>query len=159
MDAINIKIVDCDYTDTDHLEAIGNLLNAYIADDMGGGEPLNPIQKLRLVDGLNQHPTSIVLLAQIDDAFCGLLIAFENFSTFTVSPMINIHDVIVLPEYRGNGVGKYLLESVIRKGKQQKASRVTLEVRKDNVAAQYLYKSLGFDETEPPMHYWRKTLK
>lgn len=159
MNQLNLQVKDCDYTNADDLNAVGVLLNAYIDDDMGGGEPLSKLQQLRLVDALNQHPTSIVLLAQLDDEYCGMLIAFENFSTFTVSPMINIHDLIVLSSFRGKGVGRQLLETLINKAEQKKCSRVTLEVRDDNANAQHLYQSLDFGETDPPMFYWRKKMK
>lgn len=158
MNSTDIEIFECDYTKPDHLNAIGQLLNAYIADNMGGGSPLNELEQLRLVDGLNQHPTSIVLLAQVDNVFCGLLIAFENFSTFTVSPMLNIHDLVVLPVYRGKGIGRRLLQATIEIGKSRNCSRITLEVRNDNTIAQHLYRDMGFTDPEPPMYYWRRNL-
>ncbi len=159
MNPTDISIADCDYTSSDDLKAICSLMNSYILDEMGGGEPLSKLQQLRLVDSLNQHPTSIVLLAKYKDTFSGLLVAFENFSTFTVSPMINIHDLIVLPEHRHIGIGRALLESLKNKAIEKGCSRITLEVRIDNSRAQQLYKSLGFTETDPAMLYWRKNLK
>ncbi len=110
------------------------------------------------MNGLNRHPTSIVLLARVDNTFCGMLIAFENFSTFTVQPMINIHDLIVLPQHRGKRIGRMLLEAIIEIGREKECSRVTLEVRHDNYIAQKLYKILGFEEADPSMFYWRKML-
>lgn len=150
--------MECDYSNTDCLNAIGDLMNAYIVDSMGGGNQLSDIEKLHLVDGLNRHPTSIVLLAHTNSAFCGLLIAFENFSTFTVKPMINIHDLIVMPEFRNSGIGNKLLDSIIEMAATRGCSRITLEVRNDNIIAQSLYQKKGFGETEPPMCYWRKNL-
>ncbi len=76
MNKTELEILSCNYSDPEHLTAIGNLINAYIEDDMGGGQLLSPLKKLRLVDGLNRHPTSIVLLAKANDIFCGMLIAF-----------------------------------------------------------------------------------
>lgn len=154
-----MEIINCDFKNAEHLYAVGDLLNVYIKDDMGGGEPLSDLQKLRLVDGLNEHPASIVLLAQCEGEFCGLLVAFQNFSTFTVSPMINIHDLIVAPKHRRKGVGRQLLNFVVAIGKQKKCSRITLEVRTDNYSAQHLYKEMGFEEAEPSMLYWRKKLE
>jgi ribosomal protein S18 acetylase RimI-like enzyme len=133
-------------------------MNAYIADRMGGGEPLTPIKQLHLADALNNHPTAFVLLANVDGVYAGMLVAFENFSTFTVKPMINIHDVIVLREYRNMGVGRRLMEVIIAEGEKRGCSRITLEVRHDNATAQSLYKSVGFADTKPPMYYWRKNL-
>jgi ribosomal protein S18 acetylase RimI-like enzyme len=98
-------------------------------------------------------------LAEAGGTVCGLLVAFENFSTFTVRPMINIHDLIVLPGYRGKGIGRQLLEAAVAIGRERGCSRITLEVRKDNFSAQHLYQSLGFGETDPSMYYWRKELE
>jgi ribosomal protein S18 acetylase RimI-like enzyme len=88
----------------------------------------------------------------------GLLVGFENFSTFTVRPMINIHDVIVHPACRGRGIGRMLMNALIAEATKRGCSRISLEVRHDNAPAQHLYASLGFDETNPGMYYWRKNL-
>jgi ribosomal protein S18 acetylase RimI-like enzyme len=158
MTTIETQIILCNYSNQEHLQAITTLIDTYIRDKMGGGTPLSKPDQLHLVDGLNSHPKSIVLLAKTDGAFTGLLTAFENFSTFTAKPMVNIHDVIVLKEYRGIGIGRQLMNAVIAEAKNRKCSRITLEVRKDNITAQSLYKSMGFDETNPEMFYWRKNL-
>ena len=57
---------------------------------------------------------------------------------------IDIHNLAVHPTYRRQGVGRSLLETVINEAKERGLSRVTLEVRKSNEAAQRLYQSLGF---------------
>lgn len=154
----DIEIDDCDFSNPEHLNGICELLNAYIGDQMGGGKPLNKLQQLRLVDGLNNHPTVIVLLALAGERPVGMLVAFENFSTFTVRPMVNIHDLIVLPEFRGLGVGRKLMKAIEVRAREKGCSRISLEVRHDNVKAQTLYVSLDFQEADPPMYYWRKNL-
>jgi ribosomal protein S18 acetylase RimI-like enzyme len=158
-----IEIIPANFCETEHREAVASLINAYIADDMGGGKPLSKIGQLMLLEGLGNHPKAVVLLAQLSSAdggraFVGLLVAFENFSTFTARPMLNIHDVIVLPEYRGQGIGKRLMTALIEEAENRHCSRITLEVREDNPKAQGLYKSLGFESPSPSMFYWRKYL-
>lgn len=155
----DLTVRPCIYADTDDRNAIGTLINAYIEDEMGGGEPLAPPRQLRLAEALAQHPKSIVLLACAGEVRCGMLVAFENFSTFTVCPMINIHDVIVLKEYRGKNVGRSLLEAIIRTAKERRCSRITLEVRADNPVARRLYESVGFRAPTPDMLYLRKNLQ
>lgn len=49
-------------------------------------------------------------------------------------------------------------QQVIAIGEEKRCSRLSLEVRQDNVHAQALYRHLGFGEAEPPMYYWRKKL-
>jgi ribosomal protein S18 acetylase RimI-like enzyme len=158
MSITNINVDTCNFSDSDDLKALAALINEYIVDDMGGGEKLSPIQQLRLVSGLDEHPKSIVILAKADEVYVGMIVAFENFSTFSVKPMINIHDVIVRKEYRGLGVGRKLMHKIEEIARERSCSRITLEVRHDNVIAQELYKSMGFAETEPPMYFWRKYL-
>jgi GNAT superfamily N-acetyltransferase len=154
-----IEIIICDYSDPAHRKAVASLINAYISDEMGGGNLLTEKAQQRMIEGLSNYPKAVVLLARDSGIFVGLLTAFENFSTFTAKPMINVHDVFVLKEYRGKSIGRKLMNAIIDEARERKCIRVTLEVRKDNVKAQNLYQSLGFDETEPGMFYWRKNLK
>jgi [ribosomal protein S18]-alanine N-acetyltransferase len=57
---------------------------------------------------------------------------------------IDVHNLAVHPAYRRRGIGKALLEAVIKEARHHRVDRVTLEVRKSNEAAQKLYQSLGF---------------
>jgi ribosomal-protein-alanine N-acetyltransferase len=57
---------------------------------------------------------------------------------------IDIHNLAVHPAYRRRGIGGALLETVVEEARRQGVSRVTLEVRKSNEAAQKLYHALGF---------------
>ncbi|MDR1780553.1 MAG: GNAT family N-acetyltransferase [Tannerella sp.] len=150
-------ILKCDFNNEAHTQAVKSLMNAYIEDEMGGGEPLGDADGQRLIDGLQRYKT-ITLLAESGGVFCGLLVAFENFSTFTVRPMINIHDVFTAPTHRGKGIGRRLMEALIAEAQRLNASRITLEVRDDNLGAQKLYRSMGFNDVEPPHFYWRKYL-
>jgi ribosomal protein S18 acetylase RimI-like enzyme len=152
------KIIQCNYSNLKHREAVIRLINAYILDDMGGGTLLSEQEQIKLIQGLKNHSKALVLLAETQGVFSGLLTAFENFSTFTARPMMNIHDVMVLKEYRKKGIGRSLMNVLIEEAGKRNCSRITLEVRKDNITAQNLYRDLGFCDTEPSMFYWRKYL-
>lgn len=158
MSSNDIEIDFCNYSDSEDLKAVASLINAYIEEEDGVEHVLKPLLQLRLVNGLDEHPKSIVLLAKVGNAYAGLLVGFENFSTFTARPMINIHDVFVFKEFRGKGVGRKMIEKIESAARERSCSRITLEVRHDNAVAQELYKSVGFADTEPPMFYWRKYL-
>jgi ribosomal-protein-alanine N-acetyltransferase len=60
---------------------------------------------------------------------------------------VDIHNLAVIGEYRRRGVGRILLHKVIVEALTQSSARVTLEVRKSNLAAQKLYESAGFVAT------------
>ena len=57
-----------------------------------------------------------------------------------------ITNVAVHPNSRGKGIGKYLMKKLIFVLKNKGCTDITLEVRKSNIIAQNLYKSLGFKE-------------
>lgn len=153
-----IEFEFCDFENPEHLKALAELTNHYIADPMGDAEPLNKLQQLRLIDGLANHPTAEVLFAILDCKAVGLATCFVNFSTFNVKSYLYIHDIVVLNEFRGKGIGKALMQKLIEISKERKYCKITLEVREDNPTAQSLYKSLGFEECEPKMLFWTKHL-
>jgi ribosomal protein S18 acetylase RimI-like enzyme len=112
---------------------------------MGGGRALPEEVRAALISGLQQHPTTVVLLAWHGDTPVGLAVCFVGFSTFLARPLLNIHDLAVLPAYRRQGVGRLLLERVAAKGQELGCCKLTLEVRADNHPAQRLYAAVGFD--------------
>lgn len=62
-----------------------------------------------------------------------------------------LDSLAVVKEFRGNGVGRALLEEGIRRGKETmspRPKRITLAVDPVNVRAQKLYESLGFKRAE-----------
>lgn len=152
--ASNLCFEFCDFENPDHLKALATLINHYMADPMGDCEPLNKLQQLRLVDGLAQHPTAEVLFAIVENSVVGLATCFVNFSTFQVKAYLYIHDIVVLQTYRGQGIGKAMMQKLIDVALERKYCKITLEVRNDNIVAQDLYKSLGFDECQPNMLFW-----
>jgi ribosomal-protein-alanine N-acetyltransferase len=57
----------------------------------------------------------------------------------------HITNIAIMPSYRGQGWGEYLLKSVMEKLRQtENIDRITLEVRVSNYTAQKLYTKLGF---------------
>lgn len=152
------RIIHCDFQNPAHREAIKNLMHDYMLDPMGNHPVHTPELAEKMVKGLEEHPSKLVILAKHHDIFVGLANCFINFATFSVKKFINIHDLVVLKQYRGLGIGKTLMEAIIAHGKSLDCSKITLEVRDDNKKAQALYKSLGFEEGQPLMHYWTKYL-
>jgi len=153
-----IEFEFCDFENPMHLTTLTDLLNMYMADPMGGSPQLNKLQQLRLVDGLASHPSSFVLFEICDGVVAGLATCFINFSTFMVKPYLNIHDFFVKPEYRGKGLANNLMQELISISNERKYGKITLEVREDNLVAQGLYKSLGFEECSPNMLFWTKKI-
>lgn len=148
----------CDYENPVHLNALADLLNHYMQDPMGGHPPLTKREQLHLVDGLANHPSAFVLFVCADEQYVGLVTCFELFSTFNVKPYLYIHDVVVRTDFRGQGLGRKLIEKLVEYSNEKKFCKITLEVRSDNPVAQKLYNSLGFEECQPNMYFWTKHL-
>lgn len=67
---------------------------------------------------------------------------------------IQILNIAVRRNFRRRGVARKLIEAAIRKGLDDNARSVTLEVRQSNFAARKLYESLGFKVVgERPNYY------
>ena len=154
----DLQIISCDFNDAIHCENVIKLLDAYMKDEMGNMAPMPDDAKANLVNGLSQHPSLFVLLVKYENKFIGLATSFIGYSTFQGKKLINIHDIIILKEYRGKGIGRKLMMAIEKKARQMDCCKITLEVRKDNNIAQELYKSEGFQEGNPPMLFWQKQI-
>jgi ribosomal protein S18 acetylase RimI-like enzyme len=140
----DLLIIEADLADPQHQEAVVAMVNAYARDPMGNGQDLPEAVRHALIPGLRQHPTALIFLAFDGEAPVGIAVCFLGFSTFAARPLLNIHDLAVIPEYRGRGVGRRLLEQVEAKGRELGCCKLTLEVREDNHTAQQLYWKVGF---------------
>ena len=141
-----VTVIEAALDEPQHQEAILHLINAYARDPMGDGRDLPAAVRDRLIPGLQQHPTSLVFLAFDDAIPVGVAVCFVGFSTFAARPLINIHDLAVMPDSRGRGIGRLLLERVEAKGRELGCCKLTLEVREDNHRAQRLYQRFGFGD-------------
>ncbi len=160
---MDIQIITADYANPAHARAVVDLLDAYACDPMGGSEPLCDDVRAELIPGLAAQPNAMSLLAFVGDSPIGLSNCFFAFSTFMAKPLINIHDVIVLPKYRGQGVARALFAEIERIANKRGACKVTLEVLSGNTRAKRLYASLGYgDYTLDPESgtalFWQKRL-
>jgi len=66
-----------------------------------------------------------------------------------------IGNVVVHPDWRGQGIATTLMEAAIRKVSERGARWVGLEVRADNDAARSLYEGLRFQEVGRALHLLR----
>jgi ribosomal protein S18 acetylase RimI-like enzyme len=142
--------------------AVLRLIDAYASDPRGGGKPLPPAVRERLVPGLAAHPTACVWLAFEGAAAVGVCVGFIGYSTFRARPLLNIHDLAVLPGQRGRGVGHALLAAAESHARAAGCCKLTLEVQEDNLPARRLYARFGFDDVRygdsAPTRFLGKTL-
>jgi ribosomal protein S18 acetylase RimI-like enzyme len=144
---MNLQIRQADFANPRDAAGITTILNSYAIEPVGGGLPLSPEARERVVPALRDHPTALVLLAFAADAPIGIAVGFFGFSTFRARPLLNIHDLAVLPAYRGKGVGRALLSAAEEHARRRGCCRLTLEVLESNSGARALYRRFGFDDS------------
>jgi ribosomal protein S18 acetylase RimI-like enzyme len=141
---MDITIREADLGNPDDGAGIVAVLNTYASDAIGGGTPLTPEVRERLPRALRDHPTTVVFLAFVGSRPAGIAVCFFGFSTFQARPLLNIHDLAVIPDLRGQGIGRALLEAVEARARQHGCCKLTLEVQDDNRRARGLYDHFGF---------------
>src|SRR5262249_14428035 len=117
---------------------------AYAMDPMGNGGALAEDVLDRLIPGLQQCPGTLIFLAYLDERAVGIATCFAGFSTFQARPLINIHDLAVIPDVRGHGIGRRLLAVVEARARELGCCKLTLEVQENNRGARRLYVQAGF---------------
>ncbi|WP_298861446.1 GNAT family N-acetyltransferase [uncultured Gimesia sp.] len=158
-----MQIFEADLTIPEHAHAVVFLLNSYACSPEGGEKPLPDIVQRDLASTLHQRSDTVVLLAFENDQPTGLVICMEGFTTFACKPLLNIHDVFIADEYRGQGLCRQLFERVESIAKTRGCCKLTLEVLEGNQRACAAYKKLGFSgyELDPQMGqalFWEKKL-
>ncbi|MGD9929816.1 MAG: GNAT family N-acetyltransferase [Mangrovibacterium sp.] len=147
-----------DLTNEVHTRQLIRLLDAYMRDEMGNGAPMPVELAPKIIDGLKGYPGYLGFFALADGQYAALANCNKNFSTFKAKPLLNIHDFVVHPDYRGKGVGRFLLDAMAGYARENDFCRINLEVRHDNLSAQKLYQKAGYSECHPTMYFWEKNL-
>jgi ribosomal protein S18 acetylase RimI-like enzyme len=148
-----LNVVHVSYADGTHMTALLGLLDVYARDPMGGGEPLSEYALQNLPKALATRSNMFSVLAFDGKEPVGLINCVEGFSTFACQPLVNVHDVVVTASHRGQGIAEKMLVLVEGIARSRGACKLTLEVLAGNLAAQKLYRRVGFDnyQLDPEM--------
>ena len=96
-------------------------------------------------------PFSKTLLARTPNGSNALL---GYVCRWLVGDEVHILNLAVHPDRRQMGIGRALVETVVREADAHGARIVTLEVRRENAAAIALYRTLGFSECGVRRNYY-----
>ena len=140
------EIVLADLGNEAHRSALLEVLSRYVEEPGISGSPLPEAVRKRVVDALREHPTTEVLLAFDSGRPLGMAVCFVSFSTFRARRVLNVHDLAVVAEARGRGLGRRLLQAVQERARALDCCKLTLEVLEDNHVARSLYQSFGFGD-------------
>jgi ribosomal protein S18 acetylase RimI-like enzyme len=103
-----------------------------------------------------------VLLAGDDEPQGLALLRFRR-SLWTKGLECYLAELYVVPDRRGQGIGRALMDAVIAHAREQGADYMDLNTSEDDVAARKLYESLGFSYREgkpdgPVTYYYEREL-
>lgn len=91
-----------------------------------------------------------VLFAVAEGREVGIALFFHNFSTFLGRAGLYLEDLFVLPEYRGRGYGKALLQRLAQEAVSRECGRLEWSCLNWNEPSIRFYRSLG----AVPMDEW-----
>ncbi len=155
---MDVRVVEADLDDPEHAQALVDLIDSYARGPGGQLAPLTPETRANLVPGLRRHPSALVLLAVADGDSAGAAVCFWGFSTFAGKLFLNIHDLVVFPQYQNRGIGSDLLAEAERLARERSCCKLTLEVHDTNAGAKRLYEKFGFGPWSPATLYVTKRL-
>ena len=89
------------------------------------------------------RPYAEALMARVDNVPVGFALFFHNYSTFLMQPGIYLEDLFVLPDYRGQGIGKALLQAVGQLAIERDCGRLEWNVLDWNSPAIAFYERMG----------------
>ncbi len=88
-------------------------------------------------------PRAEVFLGSFQGRTVAFAVVFHNFSTFEGRAGLYLEDLFVLPEYRGRGFGKAMLQHLARIARERKCARLEWAVLDWNERAIRFYQGLG----------------
>jgi ribosomal protein S18 acetylase RimI-like enzyme len=84
-------------------------------------------------------------------------------SYYVVAAECYLAELYVVPDKRGQGIGRGLMDAVFQAARERGATHIDLNTSEDDAAARALYESLGFTNREgspegPTMYYYEREL-
>ena len=111
-------------------------------------EPNSEAQRKALNKIILDPKIGVILVARDDEKILGMINLLFTESTALGSKVAIIEDLIVLSNFRRQGVGSRLIDYAITEAKKEGCKRITLLTDIDNVKAQSLYQNKGFIQSQ-----------
>jgi len=147
--------------DRDDAEAIGRLLYAF---NREFGEPTPEPSALaeRMRQLLDGGDTLVMLAGDGPDGGDGLAVLRFRAAIWSTGLECYLAELYVTPARRGQGLGRALMEAVLREARDRGADTMDIGVDEPDIAARRLYESLGFTnragEDGPVMYVYERDL-
>jgi GNAT superfamily N-acetyltransferase len=126
----------------DDVPTILDLIRALGAYERMSGEVVATEESLR--EWLfGERPAAEVVLAHAGEGVVGFALFFHNFSTFLGRPGLYLEDLFVVPEWRGQGIGRRLMVHLAAIAVSRGCGRMEWAVLDWNEAAIGFYERMG----------------
>ena len=112
----------------------------------------DPKAVTEFVEARLEAADSIIFIASDGASAVGMAQVYPTFSSLAMGRAWVLNDLFVAPSARGTGAGRALLRKVCDDAQDEGCVYVALETAEDNVTAQRLYESEGF-EHDTNRHY------
>ena len=138
---------------------LGRLLHAFNL-EFGEETPEPEVIAERAAPLIESGEVTVLFVGNPPDGFAQL--RFRP-SLYTGALDAYLEELYVLPERRGRGLGRALLEAVMDDARERGAKRIDLNTSEEDIAARGLYESAGFTNQEggphgPRMLYYERDL-
>jgi GNAT superfamily N-acetyltransferase len=139
--------------------AFGRLLHAFNT-EFGEATPAADVIAERAAPLIESGEVTVLFGGEGPDGFAEL--RFRP-SLYTGALDAYLEELYVVPERRGHGLGRALLEAAMDHARERGAAHIDLGTSEDDVAARALYESAGFTNREggsdgPRMLYYERDL-
>ena len=99
------------------------------------------------------HDESVIFIAEQGDSTVAFCQMYPTFSSLSAGRVWILYDLFVAPEARGLGLAQALMAQAESFARAGGASSLSLETARDNLAAQALYESRGYQRDNDYFSY------
>ena len=136
-----MEIISLTKNDTDLLNDL--LLNLFTDPEQADGTAtIETLEKL--FDSNNTY----LLAAVVDHHVVGYALAYRFPSPYSAGHLSYLYDIEVVPEHRKKGIGKLLINTLLKKLKEDNVKELWLGTAIDNVAGQKLFSTTGGERSD-----------
>ncbi|PGT79243.1 MULTISPECIES: GNAT family N-acetyltransferase [Bacillaceae] len=132
------------------LDQVSQLFNQY---RMFYGQASNLEGAKEFIKERIENNESVIFLAMENSSPAGFVQLYPIFTSVGMNRKWLLNDLFVAEEHRRHGVGKALMNKAKDLAVETKAAGILLETTKDNVKAQALYESLGYEKEDAVYFY------
>ncbi|KAI8328805.1 acyl-CoA N-acyltransferase [Choanephora cucurbitarum] len=112
------------------------------------------VTKVAIGEAIGSEQNHILIATTTDGELVGT--ATMAYLRCLTGTRVHIEDVVVDQAHRGKGIATQLLTEIIQRAKELKAKSIDLTSRPDKIAANQLYRKLGFVQRETNVYRYQQ---